>query len=359
MSDECGCGNNVGFSKVDEIGDSQLINQLEENMKAFLDYGFLNIGGFINVGIVTSGHFGGSFDQLYVSSNPAGSEGTVYETWKKDLVHQTDISYKGINPTAVSGIYVDDTFIPGPTGDQQYGYSINYPLGQVVFNKPVPEASKVQMAYSYHWVQVYKSSASPYWKELQELSYKPGGADNGHNVTPPPATDCAPIPVYNDNCKYVNPILQNPNHGTQNQPPYNNSIGHGLQMPCIVVEPIARSSAKPYQLGCVDHWIDQDILLHVFAENGIDKNRICDIIRLQKEKTICLYDQNKVVNSGVNPLNWDGSVNQNGLNYPDLVTNNDYLFAKCFFKDIKLMDMESRNKNLYWCTIRVTTEVIL
>ena len=359
MNEDCSCGNDVGFSKVDEIGDSQLINQLEENMKAFLQWGFLGIGGFVNIGVSTEGHFGGSFDRLHVSSLPHDSEGTLYETWKKDLVYQTNVSYKGTEPTPISGLYVDDVFIPGPTGDQQHSYKINYPLGQVVFNRPLDANSKVNMAYSYNWIQIYKSSASPYWKELQELSYKPGGADNGHNTPPPPVNGCEPMPVFNDNCKYVNPILQNPNQNLENQPPYNNSIGHGLQMPCIVVEPVARSNARPYQLGCVDHWIDQDILLHVFAENGIDKNRICDIIRLQKDKTICLYDQNKVVNSGVNPLNWDGSINHNGLNYPNLVTNNDYIFAKCFFKDIKLMDMESRNKNLYWCTIRVTTEVIL
>ena len=31
--------------------------------------------------------------------------------------------------------------------------------------------------------------------------------------------------------------------------------------------------------------VSQDILLHVFTENGSDKNRITDILRLQKEAT--------------------------------------------------------------------------
>ena len=37
MNEDCSCGNDVGFSKgVDEIGPSQLINQLEEKYaKAF------------------------------------------------------------------------------------------------------------------------------------------------------------------------------------------------------------------------------------------------------------------------------------------------------------------------------------
>jgi hypothetical protein len=362
MNEDCSCSNDIGFSKVDEIGPSQLINQLEENMKAFLNYGFLDIGGFVNVHYSASGLYGGSFDKLMPNAEPPFTDGRMYRTPKKDIVYESGMSYNGISPIPVTGVIIDNQFVPGPTGNSQYGFTINYPEGYVLFNQPLQSNAEVYMAYSYRWIQVYKSSASPYWKELQELSYKPGGISGGPGAVPAPhRTDgdsCAPMPVYNGNCEYVNPNLIDVN-GPEQYTGYSNSINRNLQMPCIVVEPVARSDAKPYQLGCVDHWIDQDILLHVFAENGIDKNRICDIIRLQRNKTICLYDQNKVANSGVNPLNWDGSINQNGLSYASLVTDNDYVFTKCYFKDIKLMDMESSNKNLYWCTIRVTTEVIL
>ena len=128
-------------------------------------------------------------------------------------------------------------------------------------------------------------------------------------------------------------------------------------MPCIIIEPIARSYAEPWQLGTLTHNIGQDILLHVFAENAADKNRITDIIRLQKEMNIELYDINKVVKSGVNPIDYRGSKNPNGLMYFDLVKN--YRCNKTYIKNIAILDMESVNKNLHWCTIRITSETIL
>jgi hypothetical protein len=130
-------------------------------------------------------------------------------------------------------------------------------------------------------------------------------------------------------------------------------------MPCVIVEPIARSFSKPWQLGASDFAVDQDILLHVFAENASDKNKIIDVIRLQKEKTIWLYDINKVVNNSVNPLDYKGSINPSGKTYPYLVSDETYRWHKCYFKEVSLMDMETVNKNLYWCTIRLTTEVII
>ena len=37
------------FNGVSKLGDNLLIDELEENIKAYLDWGFLNIGGYINV----------------------------------------------------------------------------------------------------------------------------------------------------------------------------------------------------------------------------------------------------------------------------------------------------------------------
>ena len=45
----------AGFKNVSSIGDRQVLSSLEHNLKSFLDWSFLNIGGFINVNIPTSG----------------------------------------------------------------------------------------------------------------------------------------------------------------------------------------------------------------------------------------------------------------------------------------------------------------
>ena len=315
------------FNSVDKLAQNTLINELEENMKAFLDWGFLNIGGYVNVNIPTSGLYGGTFHELKTTDTPGYKVGQVWQSAKKDWVWESgfywnDGVFDNNTPNSISGVVVNGTHVAGPTGVANTGYYINYPLGQVVFDKPISKSSKVQLDYAYRWCQVYKSSTNPYWKELQELTYQPS------------------------------PQINQTNKGE-----YNLSANHRVQMPCIIIEPIARSYSEPWQLGDLSYNIGQDILLHVFAENAADKNRITDIIRLQKEMNIELYDINKVVKSGVSPIDYRGSKNPNGLMYFDLVKN--YRWNKTYLKNIAILDMESVNKNLHWCTIRITSETIL
>jgi hypothetical protein len=318
------------FHGVDKLGDSLLIDELEENIKAYLDWGFLNIGGYINVDVPTSGLYGGTFHELKTTEVPGYKIGQVWQGPKKDWVWQSGFYYNdgyfdNNTPNSISGVKVGTNFLPGPTGIATTGYHINYPLGQVIFDKPIPKTSKVELDYSYRWCQVYKSSTDSNWKELQELTYKPA-----------------------------------PSINQQTQGDYSISANHRIQMPAIIIEPVANSYSKGFQLGSRAWWVNQDILLHVFTENGADKNRITDIIRLQKESTIDMYDINKVVNNGVYSLNYDGSINPSGLGYHILSSGNGpYYWNSFFVKDIHIMDMESRNKNLYWCTIRLTTETLI
>jgi len=318
------CEDYTKFNNVESIGQNSLVTTLEENIKSFLDWGFLNIGGFINVNIPTSGLYGGNFSDLKVSDQPGYLNGQVWQSPKKEWVWETGAYYSGSSPINISGVRVSNSFYPAPTGSGLVAYHINYPLGNIVFNKPIPASSSVRLEYSYRWCQIYKSSTDPYLAELQGMTYEPAPAIN-----------------------------------QRDKGDYSLSSNHRVQMPCIIIEPIARSFSHPWQLGAYDFLIDQDILLHVFTENAIDKNTISDIIRLQKQKTIWLYDVKKVVKSGVNPLNYRGSLTNNGKNYHDLVTNADYRWKKCHFKEIIFSEMESKNKNLYWCTIRLTTEVII
>lgn len=318
------CENYTRFNNVTSLNDHQLISQLEENIKTFLDWGFLNIGGFVNVKIPNSGLFGGNFSDLKSSDQPGYTPGQVWQAPKKEWVWETGVSYNGTSPNRISGVYVSNTFYPSPTGSGTIGYNINYPLGQIVFNKPLAASTPVKLEYSYRWCQVLKGGSNEFLTQLQGESYSPS-----------------------------------PDINLKNKGDYQISSSHRIQMPCIIIEPIARSYSKPWQMGSHDFAVDQDILLHVFAENYHDKIKITDIIRFQKEKVIRLYDSLKVVKSGANPLDHKGSLNINGKNYSDLVNNPEYLWNKCFFKEISLLDMETTNKNLYWCTLRLTAEVIL
>lgn len=315
------CNHTNVFNNVSSIGDNYLINQLEDNIKTFLDHGFMNIGGFVNVNIPLSGLYGGSFHVLKPTQHPGFQDGQVWQSFKKDWVYEDNICYNNYEPINISGVYVNNTFYPSPTGSGNINFTVNYPLGHIIFGRGLPSTTNVQLEYSYRWCQIYKSSTTD-WQELQELSYKP------------------------------NPQINYAKSGD-----YSVHSANRIQMPAIVIEPIARSFSKPWQLGASDFAVDQDILLHIFTENKVDNNRIVDVLRLQKDKTILLYDTNKVAKSGVYSLNYNGSLNTNRISYTGLL--GDYYWNKCYFKEISVLNMESANKNLYWCTLRITSEVII
>ena len=93
-------------------------------------------------------------------------------------------------------------------------------------------------------------------------------------------------------------------------------------------------------LGSLKSFRNQDFLLHIYSENINDQNKLVDILRLQKEKNIHLYDIKKVVKNGVFKLKHDGSLNSIGIDYIDLVNNSEYRWNKTFIKNVSIIDQE-------------------
>jgi len=303
----CGFGNT--FDNIDAFSDYSVMAQVEENLKAYLDYSFLNIGGFVNV---SSGNTIYSVNNTRTTVSQASYvPGKVWETYRKDWVYETGISYNGTSPTIVSGVSINNIFLPTPTGSGNYGYKLDYPNGQIIFNKPIPTGSKVFVNHSYRKCQVYKSSTANWWGEFRNA-------------------------IYSDL----------PNE-------------YSIQTPAIVIEPTNRSNLIPYQLGDRSFFVDQDMLLYIFADSAIERNNISDMIRLQKEKTLYMYDINRVIKNGVYPLRYDGQVNNSGQNYPSLLNNPTYSYLKLFVKDVDLLGLETYSKKLFWCILRLTTQTIL
>ena len=311
------------FNNVTSIGDKLVLEQVEDNLKEFLDWGFLNIGAFVNINVPTTGINNNFVHSLKQTNDPGFTNGRVWQTTHKDIVWETGVIYNGYSPNNISGIYINNLFSPAPTGSGSYGYYIDYPNGRVIFNNAIVNAN-IGMSYSYRWCQVHKASSSPWWVEIQ-----------GDLMSP------------------------NPQFLQKDKGDFNIPAKQRLQMPCIIIEPISRSELIPHQLGAHDFRINQDFLLHILSERAPDKNKLADIIRLQKEKTILLYDTQKAVQSGVYGLDYRGSKNINGKTYAGLVQDSNLEWNKCFFKDISIMDMETANNSFFWCTIRLTTEVII
>ena len=317
------CNISTTFTHVSQVGNTLLNSQLESNLKSFLDWGMLGIGGWFNVNIPTSGAWGGTFDQLRLVDDPSYGEGQVWESARKDWVWENEVPYTGGSPISITGVSVDGTFYG--TGDATYAHHYNYPLGRVVFANPIASTSTVILEYSYRNVQVYIADQAPWWDELQYNSMR--------------VDDSSFSQVGSGNWA----ILSN----------------NRVQMPAVVIEAVPRRTYQPYELGSSNNFITQDVLFHVVSESRWWRNQLVDIISLQKDKTLMLYDSNKLADSGAYPLDFRGMVVAPENNYSGLVSTDGYQFTSARITDMGVTEMESYNSMLHEGTVRASFEVIL
>lgn len=322
------CNINNKFYGIESIGEVPIMVQIEDNLKSFLDYGLLNIGAFVNVSVPTSGLYSNTFSSLRPATEPTGVGAKTVKIWqtpKKDWIWESGISFNGSYPTPITGVIVNGTGFPVPTGNSNLSFKLDYTDGQVLFNKGLSATTDVKMAYSYRWCQVVKSSNNDLWKQLQLLTYKPDAQIN-----------------------------------INNKGDYNLSSNHRIQLPAIVIEPGINNTDIPYELGSLVSFRNQDFLMHIYAENNNDAYKIIDIIKLQKDNNICMYNIKQVVSSGIYGLNADGSKNINGLNYGQIINNSNLRWKNLYIKSVNIVDMQKNNvSNIVWCMLRVTCEVIL
>jgi len=317
------CNISTSFQNVTQIGKTLLNSEIEANLKGFMDWAFLGIGGWFDVTIPTSGAYGGTFDSLRVVDDPSYTEGQIWEAARKDWVWETEVPYTGGSPIQITGVSVDGTFYG--TGDATYAHHYNYPLGRVVFDSPISSTSTVKLEYSYRNVQVYIADQAPWWDELQYNSMRVDDTTFGQ--------------VGSGNWS----ILAN----------------NRVQMPAVVIEAVPRRTYQPYELGSSNNFIKQDVLFHVVSESRWWRNQLVDIISLQKDKTLMLYDSNKLADSGAYPLDFRGMVVAPENNYSGLVNTTGYQFTSARITDMGVSEMESYNSMLHEGTVRASFEVIL
>jgi hypothetical protein len=311
------------FNKVSHIGNTLLSSEIENNMKWFLDWAFLGIGGWSNVTMPTSGAFGGTFDTLRLVNDPSYSNGQVWEGARKDWVWETGSSYEGYDPIQISGVYVNGV-LKG-TGDATYGHHYNYPLGRVVFDNPISTTDTVKVEYSYRNVQVYVADEAPWWDELQYNSLR---VDDTY---------------YSSTGSGSWGILAN----------------HRVQMPAIVLETVPRRRFKPYQLGDTSQFVQQDIVFHIVGENRWWRNQLVDILSYQIDSQVWLFKTDTLIESGAYPLDYRGMKVASPLNYNNVVNIPQYRYLLARMTDMSITEMESYDARLHEGTVRATLEVVL
>lgn len=313
------------------IGKVLLLNELEMNMKMYADWAFLQMGNWFDVdyapgsGTNTVRPRHASPARLRLVSDNSYTDGQVWEGARKDWCWETSVDYVSpidsatYNPNTVN-IYVDDVL------QSASNYTINYQLGRVIFTTALATTSTVYAQHAHRWIQTYTMAQAEWFRELQFASFE---GDNSH-------------------------FLQEDSTGG------GWSIGshRRIQMPSIIVESVPRGMSRGYELGNSALVVFQDMLFHIVAEDSYMRNNMLDVLRLQKDKTIYLFDSNKIADSGAWPLAIDGDI-ANANVYPTLVAESGYRWKKCTFADAVLSEVEAVHPSLYEGTVRMTLEIVM
>lgn len=308
------------------VFDATLNNEIQDGLVEYFDWALLEKGNYFNVTRGELSPSGQDYSRLRLSSNDNYSLGKVWEGFRKNWIWQSGISFSpapivGTNNAkpGISGVYVNDVFYPSTTSGA-YAHYVDYTNGKIVFDNAIPSGSKVQAEHSYKWINIVYADAVPWLNEVQSKTLEPGST-----------------------------FLQK-DKGTYNIPPEAR-----LQLPAIAIELVPSRTFKGYQLGG-GQWVYTDVLFHCIAEDEYTRNKLVDIVSLQSDKNIELFNSNLINTSGAFPIDYRGTPVSGALRYPDLVDK--FNGGLLRITNVNVQQMNMINNNLYGGVVRVTTEGI-
>lgn len=315
---------------VARISDTDLLTEIETNLKYYLDWGLLGIGGWVDVKNPQTGIQGGIESILKYVEDPSYNNGQVFQGFRKDWVWETGVEYNdgsgNQEPISITGIQLGSNIYS--SGDANYGWYINYPLGRVIFNSAIPTGSIVKADYSYRWCQIYVADDAPWWRELQYKSF-----DSSETQ-----------------------FIQKENIGD-----WSICGHHRVQMPSVIIECVPKGTAEGYELGNNALNRKQDVLLNIITENRQDRNKLVDYFINLKDKVIWLFDSDLMVEQTGFPLDYRGMLVGDKM-YPDLVESTGsggFRWKKCYIVDTNASEIESWSSNLYEGVVRLSLEVVI
>ena len=128
-------------------------------------------------------------------------------------------------------------------------------------------------------------------------------------------------------------------------------------MPAIIVETIAKNYQTPYELGNTKNILTQDVLLHIFTENAVQRDKIIDILLKQKDKQTYLLNINNIIKDNKFKLKYDGQLNPDGLNYGDLINNVQYRKNSFFVETSTLTELNKIGSILFNGIVRWSIKI--
>jgi len=316
---------NPSLIGIQNTQDATLSNILLDNFITFLDWGLMEKGGFNNVRIPESGMYGGYKTDLRPAQDPNFKPNQVWQGFRENWIWETGVS-NATQPIQVSGIYVNNTFLPytyNPssgyyTGPSATGYRIDFVDGRIFFNNPIPATSTVQLNYSYKWVKVDRAEGVAFFRQIQTNDFR---------------------------------IDRNFLTGSGDWVQLGQTR---VQLPAIFVEVVPNRTYQPYQLGG-GQWANTDILFYVFSNRETDCSNLLNIISYQNDRVINLFDTNKISFSGAYPMTFKNDLVNRTYSYPYWVEW--YPYDTCRIYNTKINNIAQMSVDFYVGTVRCSTQV--
>ena len=308
------------------VFDSTLNNDIQDGLVEYFDWALLDKGNYFNVTVNELAPNGEDYSRLRLSTNDSYTNGQVWEGFRKNWVWQSGISVPALESPIVgsnnekpgiSGVYVDGSFHP-TSGVGPYAHHVDYFNGRVIFKSAIPTGSVVQAEHSYKYINVLYANNMPWFKRIQDKTLQPDSS------------------------------FLDSDDGAWNIPPEQRA-----QLPLVAIEVVPTRRFKGYQIGG-GQWVYTDVLFHCLAEDELDRNKIVDIISLQNDKVIHLFNSNRINANQEFPLDYKGSPVPSALRYPDLVEK--YNGGKLKLTNTTVQNMVMYNSNVFGGVIRMTTE---
>lgn len=295
------------------VGKPLLTRQVKENLINFFHWGCINMGGFFNVTLGTSGTYTTAItkDRLRSVTDARYQNGQVWESFSNHWVWESGILDFATQPIAISGVWVNGVL----NTNSGNNFKINYRDGQVIFNSPISTNSLVQCEYPYSWIK-WVDAETPWFRQIITLADR---IDNGQYLTQ--------SGVWN--------VLSQ----------------ERLPLPAVGVKVNSRFTMQGIEIGG-GHFVRQDVVFNVLTEDEDTRNQIKDIIMYQIDKNLICYDFNAQPQS----LNYDGTLGSNPKTYADLVnsTASGTAYRTMYFENITGNDLGSINNRIFAAAVRAT-----
>lgn len=268
--------------------DYKLRSLLKLNLKLFLDTIFIRDNAFNNVSSGQQFYDGSDMSMLLPDTSADNlffglSDGQVWQSPFRQFIYESGVPLDGTNigspPIVMSGVYIEGAF--RSTDDPEFGHTIDFINGRVIFNSGQSLDLKVNAAFAYRDVRIG-------FEHDFNQQFTLGFLESKYTTNP----------------------------GTSMQLVY--PSGRLQPFPAVFIE-VDDRQFDAYELGNRSAIIKDTVKLHIWALDDLQRDNIVDTLTAQWRKVLPILDFNIV------PLPLSGifnTISNEYIPYQEMLKNN-------------------------------------